>query len=435
VAILGSYARLLDRRARRQLVVAGLIGRLHRSMTTIALMLLIAEKSGSYGTAGMISAAGIIGTGIGGPAWSRGVDRIGQRAVIPAALAATVASLIGLLAAVELDAPLWTWVLASFAVGATSLDFGTLLRSRWASVLDSHEDKHTALTLESILDELSFVIGPALSAVLASAFGGAVAMGFATATALVAGVVLWASADQVHVPLAPPQAGSRSGRRRLLPTGVAPMLVAYAGLGLLFASVDLSSVAAAEDAGMAGMSGVIIATFAAGSVIGGLVTGPLLAGWSPMRRLVTTGLAFALMLQTLILASDVHWMPVLGLVAGLTTAPLLISAMGYIQTYAEPHRRTEAMAWPSVAMSVGVTVGSAVTGALIDSSDAFQGYRVGSVGGVLVGLTVLLVWAWSRRVRRLEESRAFAESDWQGAPTYLDDGDDADSGLRGVSAR
>ena len=396
MAILGSYAQLLDRRSRRQLVLAGLTGRLHRSMATIALMLLIADRTGSYGTAGMISAAGVVGTGVGGPGWSRAVDKLGQRAVIPTALGATVVSLVALLAAIELGAPTWVWALASFATGATSLDFGTLMRSRWALVLDDDEDKHTALTLESILDELSFVLGPALSAVLAATFGGAFALSVATAAALLGGVVLWATATTAHVRLRP-QPGARPGRGRLLPTGVAPMLVAYAGLGLLFASVDLSSVAAAEDAGMAGMAGVIIAAFAAGSVVGGLVAGPLLVRWSPIRRLLITGLAFAVMLQTLMVASNVHWMPVLGLVAGLTTAPLLISAMGYIQTYTEPHRRTEAMAWPSVAMSVGVTVGAAATGALIDAADAFEGYRVASGGGLLVGLTVVLVWLWSSR--------------------------------------
>ncbi|WP_300680842.1 MFS transporter [Nocardioides sp.] len=396
MSFVGSYARLLDGPRRRALVAAGLIGRMHRSMTNLALMLLIADRAGSYGTAGLIAAASVIGVGLGGPAWSRGVDRHGQRAVIPIALVAGVVSLVGLLLVVELDAPVWTWALGSFAAGATSLDFGTLMRSRWAAILTTEEDKHTALALESILDELSFVLGPALAAMIAAAFGGGIAMTVAVVAAVLGGLVLWDSAERAFVPLAP-VAATEQRLRRLLPTGVAPMLLAYAGLGLLFASVDLSSVAAAEDASMSWLSGVIIAAFAGGSVIGGLAAGPLLSSWSPMRRLIVTGLAFAVMLQVLLLASDARWMPLLGLVAGLTTAPLLISAMGYIQLHAEPHRRTEAMAWPSVALSIGVTIGSAATGALIDSADAFQGYRVASLGGVIVGVTVLGVWLWSRQ--------------------------------------
>ena len=62
------------------------------------------------------------------------------------------------------------------------------------------------------------------------------------------------------------------------------------------------------------------------------------------------------------------------LVAGLTISPTLIAGYSLIERQASAARRTEAMTWLSSAISVGVAMGSAVCGRIIDDAGPRWGY-------------------------------------------------------------
>lgn len=397
VSILGAYGGVLAGQGRKAFVGAGLVARLYRSMSSLGTVLLVAQHSESYTLAGAVAGAGVIGVGLGGPVWSRYADTRGEPAVLPVNLVATTASLVVLVLAVSLGAPTWSWFAASLAVGATSLDFGALVRARWVSALGESTERHTARSLESVLDELSFVIGPALVAGLAAALGAGAALAVALAAAIAGGLGLLALRD--GAPPLRPAAGAPAGRRRtsLLPSGVLPLVGVYVGVGLLFTSVDLSSVATARANDVPGMAGLIVACFAAGSTVSGFLFGPLSAGWGMTRRLLAACLAFGAMVQLLPLVGRVELLPATGLVVGMATSPVLISAMSYLERHAEPGRLTEAMSWPSVAISIGVTVGSVVTGAVIDAHGALRGFSIASAGGAIVAVTALAVALAGRR--------------------------------------
>ncbi len=401
VSILDAYLGVLAGRRRRAVVCAGLMARLYRSMASLGTVLLVAQHSGSYTLAGAVAGAGVVGVGLAGPGWSRYADTRGEPAVLPANLVATAASLVALVLVVTLGAPTWTWFAASLALGASSLDFGALVRARWANLLSEATQRHTALGLESVIDELSYVIGPALVAGLAATLGAQWALVVALVTVLAGGSGLLALRDDA--PPARPRRKTPSGEARppLLPSAVLPLSGIYLGVGLLFTSVDISSVATAEANGVAGLAGLIVACFAAGSVVSGFLFGPLSASWGVVRRLLVACLSFAVMVQLLLLVQDVPLLPLVGFLVGMTTSPVLISAMSYIEHGTERHRLTEAMSWPSVAISLGITVGSVITGMTIDAHGALRGFSVASAGGVIVAATALGVARATRRQRLL----------------------------------
>ena len=95
--------------------------------------------------------------------------------------------------------------------------------------------------------------------------------------------------------------------------------------------------------------------------------------------------------QVLPFAGTLSVLPFVGFLAGMTTSPVLISGVSYIEQRTERHRLTEALAWPSIAVSVGITAGSAVTGAIIDAGEPMHGFLVASVGGAIVALTAAAV--------------------------------------------
>ena len=71
------------------------------------------------------------------------------------------------------------------------LSVGSLVRARWAYVLDGRPELATAMSLESVLDELIFVIGPLIATMLATQTVPVLVL--YVAVALVAGGSLWLS--------------------------------------------------------------------------------------------------------------------------------------------------------------------------------------------------------------------------------------------------
>ena len=71
------------------------------------------------------------------------------------------------------------------------------------------------------------------------------------------------------------------------------------------------------------------------------------------------------------------------LLAGMAIAPTLIAGYAILEQQAPPHRTTEAMAWLGSTISVGVAVGSAVVGHLIDAAGARAGYAFAACCGTL----------------------------------------------------
>src|SRR3954471_8149513 len=107
----GRYARILRAPHVLALMVSALVARLPIGIDSLALVLFLRQKTGSYAAAGIVSAAFALGGGAGAPLSGRLVDRFGQGPVlVPLALAhaAGLGALVGL---ALLDAPVALLVL------------------------------------------------------------------------------------------------------------------------------------------------------------------------------------------------------------------------------------------------------------------------------------------------------------------------------------
>jgi len=78
------------------------------------------------------------------------------------------------------------------------------------------------------------------------------------------------------------------------------------------------------------------------------------------------------------------------LAAGLAISPTLIAGYALIERQAAELRRTEAMTWLSSTISVGVAIGSATAGHLVDSAGPRLGYAFGACCGLLAVTICLL---------------------------------------------
>ena len=382
--LLAPYLAILAPERSWRFSLAGWFGRLSRSTTGIATVLLISVRSDGYALAGAVAGAIVLGIAVASPLWARAMDRRGQTAVLPLALVASAVAATGMLLVVDLSAPRWTWFLAAALVGATSIDTGALVRSRWMSRLHDEPSRHTALSLEGVLDELVYVIGPPFVTLVATLVAPELRFATGIAATLAGGVSLLLQRDSAPVPAAVGAAAVR-----WMPRGVAGVLPIYLGVGLLFGGIDLAVVGVARSEGTPALAGVILAVFAIGSVVGGVVFGPLSGRWRAMRRVVIAAVAFALVVPALLLAPNAGVLAALILSCGLVTAPVLIAGASYIAATVDRGEVTTAMAWPSVALAIGVTIGAAVAGVVVDAAGPHAGFLVTTSAALLVGLAGL----------------------------------------------
>ncbi len=158
----------------------------------------------------------------------------------------------------------------------------------------------------------------------------------------------------------------------------------------MFAAIDLSTVDFAQQQGHKPLAGFILGTYALGSGLGGLWYGS--RAWRvPLER------RFAITLAITVTGVGTFWaqpglvtLDLSMLVAGLTIAPTLIAGYSLIERQASDLRRTEAMTWLSSTISVGVAIGSATAGHLIDSMGQRPGYVFAATCGALAVIVCLL---------------------------------------------
>src|SRR5215218_2109133 len=271
--MLTTYRRILAVPGALRFSATGLVGRLPISMEGLGIVLLVVAETDSYGYAGAVAGATTVANAVGTLAQGRYIDRLGQGRLLPPLILAWGLSLGLLVAAVHGDWPRWTVFGFAVLVGLCLPPVGTCIRARWSYVLDDPRQVQTGYALESVVDEAVFITGPILVTALATAWDPVAGLG----AAVVAGVggTLYLAAQRGTEPTGHPVVREVADRPRMPWRTVVPVAVVSLGLGSLFGSAEVTTVAFAEEAGQEGITGVLLAFWALGSLLAGLVTGAI----------------------------------------------------------------------------------------------------------------------------------------------------------------
>ncbi|MDO0927476.1 MFS transporter [Streptomyces sp. TG1A-8] len=370
---LHAYRRLFALPGTLAFTAGNLLARLPMGMFGISAVVMIAGSRGSYALAGTVTATGLAASGVAGPRIARLVDRYGQaRVAVPAALVAVLGSA-ALLLCVRCGAPDWT-LFAAYAATAATPNMGGMSRARWAHLLrDDPGALHTANSFEQAADELCFMLGPVLASFLTgSLFPEAGTL--AGAALLLAGALLF-SAQRVTEP--PPRDRSQAPSP-LRSRGMAPLLVCFAATGAVFGSMEVVTIAYADAQGHRAAAGAVLALQATGSCAAGLLYGAAGPAGPAGRRLSWCLLSMAaLMTLPWLAASTAGSLPVLAcalLVAGMATAPTMVTAMTVVQERTPADRLNEGMSLVVTGLLTGVACGSAAGGWAVEHLSPGLGY-------------------------------------------------------------
>ena len=343
----------------RYLFGASIVGRLPIGMTGLAILLLVQSASQSFAAGGATTGCYVAGLACVAPAIGRVIDRRGPRTMLMVCAMLFPASLAALLAAVSLRAPSVAIFACAGLAGASfppiTVCMRTYLRQRVTEASLS-----TAYSLDSVLIETMFIVGPLLVALFVAFASATAAVWFAAGSALI-GVFLflrssalrqWRIEPRTHATLLGPLAQRRFVTLILV-------VVCYA---IAFGLTELGAAAYAAEAGRPALAGVFLGLMSVGSAFGGLAYGsahwhtPLLRQFSATLAIMGAGLA--------VLAApwQLAAFALLSILAGVVMAPALIIQSMLVAKTAKAEHTTEAFTWSSSALLAGVGLGRALGG-------------------------------------------------------------------------
>lgn len=386
------YRRLFSVPGTRAFVAAGLLARLPLPMTGIGIITLVAQLRGSYALAGALAATFVMTYAVLSPQTSRLVDRHGQAKVLPLATLVSVMGSSLLLAGTWYPLGDWSLFLGALLAGAMP-SLSAMVRARWTALYRGQPQLQTAYSLETVLDEVTFIVGPPLSVGLCVGL-------FPQAGPLLAMLLLAlgvaALVRQRGSEPAPIAMDIEAGDSVIRLGDVRLLTLLMMAMGVIVGTVDMVSVAFTGERDQPGAASLVLAAYALGSCLAGLLFGAL--KWrQPLPRLLLVGaLATASSTVPMAVAGSIPVLALAVFVAGLSFAPTMIVAMSLVERSVPEQRLTEGMTWLLAGLNVGVAMGAALAGQLVDVG----GTRLGFALALLAGAAVALMgWLGRRRLR------------------------------------
>ena len=387
--MLTTYRRVLGLPGALVFSMSGLVARLPISMVSLGIVLLVSTRTGSYSLAGTVSASYLIANAVFAVFQARLIDRLGQSRVLPVAIGVFAVGLTAAMAAVELDlgAP-WPHLCAAVA-GAAMPQIGSSVRSRWSRIVPDKQALHTAFSFEAVVDETVFILGPALVTVLATVVHPLAGL-TAAIVAAVAGTTVLVTQKRTE----PPPGGRTHGRGGApMPWGLLAPLVACAfTMGALLGGAEVATVAFSDEQGAKPLSGLLLAIWALGSLLSGVITGALRLRASNAARFRWGMLALGLLMLPLPFVDGFVLLAVFLFLSGFAISPTLIASFAWIEETVPPGRLTEGITLFTTGLGAGLAPGAALVGLVVDASGASASYWVTAAAG-LVGATLAFATA------------------------------------------
>ena len=383
---MASYIQLLKIPSTKGFVAAGLLARIPVSMTAIGIITMLSELQKSYTLAGGVAALFTLSCAVIAPQISRAVDQHGQSKILPIASLISLLSILCLLGVAYWDLPMP--LLFLFAVlGGFMPSMSAMVRARWTELLRGKPELQTAYALESVLDELCFIIGPPVSVGLCVAFfpqaGPLLAMLF-----LAVGVTAFVLQKSTEPPVKVMNATHRSVIRENVVKLLAILMIF---LGIIVGTIDVASVAFAKAQNMPASASMVLSFYAISSCLAGLLFGAIRFPLSLPKLLIVAATATMISSIPLITVWDITSLSTIVFIAGFFFSPTMIIAMSLVEEAVPEDQLTEGLTWLISGLGIGVALGAAFAGMMIDAFDISSGFMIAIIASLGVFMMALLI--------------------------------------------
>jgi len=324
----------------------------------------VQNKTGSFISAGAASGLYVLGLASVAPLIGRMIDRVGPSWVLRACLAIYPAMLITLVALVKLDAHPLAIALSAYVAGAALPPITICMRTLFPRVLNEPSLLQTAYSVDSLVVETVFVVGPALAALL-------LAVGFPSGAVLLAALsaalgTLWFMRTPAIRNWKPqPRAATRQ-RGIFAEPALLLLFAATLFYSVAFGLYEVGVTAFATQRGTPAAAGVALALASLGSAAGAFVY--CAHHWhAPLRKQFLIALVLMASGSLLVAAvTGIYLYMLANLIAGVPMASVIATQSQLLSRLAPKGMLAESFTWGSTCLLGGIGGGVALGGVLAE---------------------------------------------------------------------
>lgn len=379
-----AYRSVLQRGDVLSALVPYVLARLPLTMAPLALLLLTRQETGSYNRAGLVTGAYAIAVAVAAPVLGRLVDRFGQSRVLLPAGVVHAGAMVG--AASAATAHVYSLLMLTAVVAGASLPPVTAcMRVLWTRLLPDPSERQAGFAIDGVIVEVAELSGPLLVSLL-------LVVGRPASAVTTAGILMGLAAVAFRSSRASREVTPTGVRRNawgaLAIAGVRRLLVVVACSTATIGAVEVAVTAYARHHGGMASAGVYIGVISVGGIVAGITFGG--AGRVGRRHPVTV-LAVMLLFSAAAVAALAEWSGWVAVVAALflfgsAVAIGVIIQLATMAAIVSDDIRTEAFTWGATANFVGLGVGTAVSGWMVDRHGLHAAFLVATIPTVTAAL-------------------------------------------------
>ncbi len=378
-------------------LIAAALARAPYAMLPLGLMTAFTASTQDIAVGGMVTALFSIAVAACSPLIGRSADVWGQRRVLLTLIPLNATAILGLFWAASsgLNGPL-LYLLAVVA-GATNSPIGSFTRARWVGMQPTPRVLTAAFSYESMMDEVVFVLGPALVGIAATAAAPSAPLLLSFALLVLAGIPF-----ALRAPKSTPTA-VKAAEGRIHPpiykviSAVLPAIIALIAIGTFFGSSQAGVTERAEELGIPNAAGLTYAAMGISSAAMALLVVVLPTAFTLAWRFITFSLALG---GATVAASFAHSLPATAFwlfMAGFFVGPTLVTAFTLAEQRAPEGGIAVAMTLMSSSVTIGVSLGAGVGGNLANAGGSHPTFMFAAASTVLV--TLIGIWTLLRAGR------------------------------------
>lgn len=368
------YADLFRVPGLRETFTASIVGRLPIGIATLAILLFLRARSGSFSVAGTAAACYVLGLSVIAPVLGRVMDRLGPRPVLAASAAVYPVAMTALIVLVIESAGEW-WILAAATLAGAAFPPVTIcMRAMYPRLVADPALLHTAYSVDSALVEAMFILGPVLVAVFVARGTPAGAVLFAAACAPAGAVIFlrspgargWARPE-------PGPASHESAReppRSLLgPLRIAPLRALFAAnvlYALAFGLYEMAVIARTAGQGSPAAAGIMLALASVGGAAGVLVYGARQWAAPVSQQFLAAVGCMAMGLLALAPATHLGWFAAANVAAGLPMSAVIAVQALLVSRLTPRGMLMESFTWGTTCLLGGISAGLAAGGVMAE---------------------------------------------------------------------
>ncbi len=373
----------------KETLVITFFSRLPVGMMGLSMVMFLRESLGNFKLAGTVLGVYFLAMAVAAPIQGRIIDRIGP--MLPLKVTGIIEPIAFALA---IAAVWWKWPTGAvfglvIVMGVFSPPITVLTRTLWRHRFESDDDRRMAFSVDSVLMEINFTLGPAVIGIL-----------LALTTPMVAIIVAWCCLTLsilafMKSPALKYWKQETNVERHLLGPLTEPRLillfVVVLGLTTACGLLEVGYPAYATAMALPAFAGVMLSLNSFGSAVGGAIFGAMRLNISMEKQFAGLLAIFGALLFLHLVVTNIYAFAVAAFIAGCTISPAFASQALLTSRLAPAKYATEAFTWSGTFIVTGLGAGMALAGVLAETYHAKAPF---AAGGMLMlamaGLALML---------------------------------------------